>query len=74
MIMIDNQNLSKVLSKLGAKPCSGLQGRKCFRPRSGNERLCKECHRDKMRAWRLKKKENRSQVVDGYDFNQENYL
>lgn len=74
MIMITNETLSGILAKKGLKLCSGLEGKKCFRPRRSNGRLCKECHRDAMRSLRAKASGKRERVVDGYDFNQENYI
>ena len=72
MIMIDNENLSSILGKLGTKICTGSEGRKCSRPRRNCGRLCKECHRDYMRKLRSGVKvSGRVREIDGYDFNQE---
>jgi len=84
MVMIDNKNISSVLSKMGVNLCVGLDGKKCFRPRRDKGRLCKECHRAYMKAYMSSKRgsstnkvlgasteSNRANVVDGYDFNQD---
>ncbi len=55
MVEINLSNLASVLSGKGVKLCVGVGGKKCFRPRNGKERLCKECHREVMREWRRKK-------------------
>ena len=72
MIMIDKDNLSSVLGKLGHKVCSGLGGRKCMRPRRNKGWLCVECHREYMREFMRKRAGmGREEVIDGYNFNQE---
>lgn len=71
MTMIDIHNISKVLGQRGVKFCSGLGGKKCFRPRREKQRYCLGCHRDSMREMR---KKGGGRVSDGYDFSQENYV
>ena len=71
MVMIDNENISKVLGKIGVKLCSGLEGNKCWRARRNKGRLCKECHREYMREFMQKRVGSREKVIDGYDFNQD---
>lgn len=84
MVMIDQNNIGDVLGKLGFKPCSGLNGKKCLRRRRPKGWLCVECHRIYMKEFMARKRgskntsktfgtsesTNRSSVVDGYDMRQ----
>lgn len=84
MVIIDLQNLSSVLAKKGFKRCSGLNGKKCMRPRRSKGYLCQECHRVYMKEFMAKKRGKPSlktlgggggeRFVDDYDMNQENNI